>query len=172
MHYQSAARCSPASGRDPCAAIGTMLALVLAAGLIGLPSASAGTSTFTGWVDASKNAFKGHSFLVDTPSTVTLTLNWFGTANVDLYLKDPRGTTVAGSSSGRPEVVTFSVTEVGTWKGAVLARSGSTSYTMTVEVQPAATATTSAVRTWTGRTRTTTTSGRWPRPSTTPRSST
>ena len=137
-------------GARPRAAIGTVLALTLTAGLIGLPSASASTSTFTGSVDSSKNSFRGHLFTVDTPSTVTLTLNWTGTANVDLFLKDPRGTTVAGSSSGRPEIVTFSVTEPGQWKGAVLARSGSTSYTMTVDVESAPTATAaSAVKTWT-----------------------
>lgn len=90
--------------------------------------------TFTGSVDASGTSWATHTVEVADPGTITATLSWPGSANLNMGLKDPSGTWVtwATSTTANPEVIVHETSVLGTWTVGVSARSGSASYTLEV----------------------------------------
>jgi len=88
---------------------------------------------FTG--SGTTGAFKSHSFTVSSvPKTLYLRLDWDNaSADLNLFLKNPAGTTVAYANGGaKPEVVQYTATTTGTWKANVSFKSGSASYELLV----------------------------------------
>lgn len=98
------------------------------------PSFAADT-VFTGTVDAAGTNWRTHSFQSDGAVTVTATLDWdTADADLNLGLRDPSGTWVkwASSKTAKPETITWSLDQPGTWSFGVSARAGATAYTLTV----------------------------------------
>lgn len=92
-------------------------------------------NVFTGAVDAIGTAVRWYVVEVGRPGTVTAVLDWSNaSADLNLYLQDPLRRTVASATSTtqRPETVTASATIMGRWWIGVRARSGASSYTLSV----------------------------------------
>jgi DNA-binding beta-propeller fold protein YncE len=109
------------------------LAIALIAALL-LPAtaASAGSSTFTGSIDADATNWRAHRFHVTATGTISATLDWpsAGT-DLNLFLFDPDGTRVAAAATtNRPERISFTTTVTGTWRIGIRARTGATDYTL------------------------------------------
>jgi sugar lactone lactonase YvrE len=121
------------------AVVGAAAAAALAVALGPAGTAFADTAAFGGTVDndAATSAPKSavHPVSVPTPGTVSATLDWTGaTANLTLILKLPDGTRAAiAATSDRPERITFEATTTGTYKLNVVAGSGGSPYTLTVD---------------------------------------
>lgn len=98
--------------------------------------ARADDAAFTGSVSASGTSSQAHTFDVLTTGSIEAVLDWEpASANLDLMLYDPTGTLVAGaySKKARPERITHTAMLTGTWKLGVKAKSGTASYTLSVE---------------------------------------
>jgi|GEM_PF-2271220 len=97
--------------------------------------AAATNETLTGSVDAAGVKYVNLPFEVTRTGRISASLDWVNSsANLNLFLKDPSGTQVASSASARkPEILQFNATVTGTWKVAVKAVSGSSSFTVDVE---------------------------------------
>jgi hypothetical protein len=112
------------------------LAVVLLCAAVGVVPASAGgaTLTATGTVSASGTKWNFKPFTVSGTGTLTATLTW-PTSSAKLLLglsqKTPSGTWtwIAGKQTASPITLTWPVTP-GTWRLAVEAVSGSSSYTL------------------------------------------
>jgi hypothetical protein len=114
--------------------VGTMIAAVPSA-----PSVAATTRTFTGWVDTSSKVWQIHQFSVTAPAQISAVLDWVDpVANLNLFMYAPGGSFVkgTGTSTKKPETITLSTSVSGTWKVGVKAASGSSNYTLTVQVTP------------------------------------
>jgi FG-GAP-like repeat len=99
-------------------------------------SASGATATFTGSVAATGTSFRSHAFGVEQAGTIRASLGWTTvSADLNLMLFDPSGQVVVGaySTSQRPETISFNAVTVGTWRLGVKAKSGTTSYALSVE---------------------------------------
>jgi arylsulfatase A-like enzyme len=137
--------------------------LVVAAALLGVVLASPGegaTSTFNSSVSATGTQWRTHAFQVTAVGPITATLNWTTTtANLNLFLLNPSGTTVASATSNtaRPERITFNATTTGQWLVRVRGVQGSSSYTATVQHSVSSSTTTTASTTTTTSATTTTT---------------
>ena len=92
--------------------------------------------TFTGSLSSDGTKLAVGSFSVDSPSSVTVTLDWDNpSANLTLFLKSPSGTQVASATgAAKPKTITYQVKTPGTWKINVKAASGAASYTATVHL--------------------------------------
>ena len=91
---------------------------------------------FTGSGSSTSGSFKSHSFTVTTvPKVLYLQLDWDNaSADLNLFLKDPNGVTVAfaNGSTFKPEVVQYTATIAGTWQANVSFKSGSASYRLLI----------------------------------------
>ncbi len=126
------------SGRD---AIAAVVSAVLAIGIT-IGPATASTTTFSGSVDATGTASRKHAFSVPSAGPIVASLEWSdAAANLNLFLVDPSGVqvAVATSKTAEPETISYDAAATGTWKLRVKAASGSSSYTLTVDV-PSSTA--------------------------------
>jgi PKD repeat protein len=103
--------------------------------------ASAAVSTVTRkaeWVftDSGSSAagtVKNHSISVTAPKHIRAVLDWNDpTARINLFLKNPAGTTVASATGAKPEVIDYDATVSGTWKLAVVYKSGAATYELLV----------------------------------------
>ncbi len=93
------------------------------------------TATFTGTLPTSSSITRTHSFDVTRTGTITANLDWSNNAaNFDLFFVQPGGGDVAKavSTTAKPEQISFTATQTGTWKIRVKATSGSSDYTATV----------------------------------------
>ena len=90
----------------------------------------------SGNVNKSGKAFQLHDFSVPAPGLVSASVNWPTTsANLNVFLKDPSGTTRAQSvGSSRPENVSFNATTKGTWTVQITAAAGASDYTVNTTV--------------------------------------
>ena len=95
-----------------------------------------GTQTFTGSVSATGTSWIAHAFDVTAPAQISATLSWTNAAaDLNMFLRDPSGTGVAqATTTSQPETLSFNATTSGRWSIGVKARSGSSSYTLTVRV--------------------------------------
>jgi hypothetical protein len=113
------------------------LAAAMFAGVLAVPATAAGgTRTFTGSVDAAGVSWKTHQVDVDAPSTIVATLDWTtASANLNLFLYAPTGELLrsAASTTNRPEAIRFDATVSGAYRLGVKAKSGASSYTLTVD---------------------------------------
>ena len=112
----------------------TTVALVMTALVAG--PVDAATRIFTGSADSAGVSWRNHTFPVDAPVTIRATLDWANAgANLNLFLYNPSGTQVAmaTSTTARPEVITYAAGVSGDWRLGVKAKSGASSYTLTVE---------------------------------------
>ena len=103
-----------------------LLALVVAA--------PARAATFSESIDANGTNWRVHRFEVDAPGQVTASLNWTNaSAQLNMFLYDAAGTKVASATgSARPKEIRYEATTGGTWKVGIRAKSGETSYSLTV----------------------------------------
>ena len=111
-------------------------ALALVTTMLGAGQAEADTRVFTGSGDSAGVSWLNHTFPVEAPVTVRATLDWANpAANFNLFLYNPSGTQVAMATSAttRPEVITYAANVTGVWKLGVKAKSGASTYTLTVE---------------------------------------
>lgn len=74
---------------------------------------------------------------VPGPGTISATLAWSTSADLNLFLRDPSGQGIAWSNrSDNPEVILHDVEEAGTYSLAVLFRSGSATYELDASFAP------------------------------------
>ncbi|MDX6534952.1 MAG: tripartite motif-containing protein 71 [Gaiellales bacterium] len=106
--------------------------------LLALPAASGSTAaadvnTFT-FPGTAVGAAEIHPFQVNSPSTITINLDWNDPAvKLTVLLKTPAGVTVASNTSNaRPKKLTYQAVATGKWKINVKAVTGSANYTATV----------------------------------------
>lgn len=101
-------------------------------------AASSLGETVTGSLSASGTSWTTHTLDIPASGDLTLTLDWSSaSANLNLFLIDPNGETVAfQNGSAKPEVLTFHVSEPGAYKVGIKAKSGSASYTLTSDFIP------------------------------------
>jgi len=88
---------------------------------------------YTGRLDASGTSWVTHEFVVSSPGLLTATLDWISaSADLNLFLRDPSGKTVAFSNEGttRPERVRLEARTLGTYQLGIKSRTGSTAYTL------------------------------------------
>jgi 6-phosphogluconolactonase (cycloisomerase 2 family) len=119
--------------------MGAALAMLVASVLTAPLASATLTNTFSGTVSASGTISRTHSFSVQGTGQIQATLDWNDVgANLNLFLVDPTGTTVAQATSktNKPEVITHNATVTGTWKVRAKAVSGSADYTVTVTHSP------------------------------------
>lgn len=111
-----------------------VLTLTVALSLPAAPQAAAETTTFQGWVSASGPSLRSHAVEVTEPGILEATLDWTGTANLNLHLFDPTGIRVAFAASrvARPERLIYATTAAGAWTIGVKAASGSATYMLSV----------------------------------------
>ncbi len=86
--------------------------------------------SFRGTAAASNGSWRTHEFAVATRGRMTVTLDWDGRADLNLFLKDSRGRTVEFSRARRSsgERVSFDVTSAGTFTVGVKAKRGAADY--------------------------------------------
>lgn len=101
----------------------------------GLVTTTSTVDTFGGTVDANGSSWRAHKFDVTQPGTITATLDWDNAAaNLNLFLYNPSGTLVAmQTGTNKPERILYVADVAGQWKLGVKAKSGSATYTLTVE---------------------------------------
>jgi hypothetical protein len=107
--------------------------------LVSAVPANAASFSFGGTVDAGGTAFRSHTFSVPEASAITATLDWADVgADLNLFLYRPDGSFAAGTggSAAKPEVIDHETSVTGTWKLGVKAQSGSSAYTLLVNVTP------------------------------------
>lgn len=101
------------------------------------PAADAATTTkqFTGTVDANGEEWGIHDVKISGPSSVKASVKWSNNnADLSLFAKDPSGDSVGSATTNKePEVVTFDAKK-GTYKVKVKAKTGKSSYTLTVDI--------------------------------------
>ena len=117
-----------------------MVFVMLGLGLAPSPVAAA-DYRFTGSVSASGVLAKMHQISLSQPGTINATLNWTqATADLDLYLKNPSGVVVASrtSTTARPEQITYEATTAGRWTLRIVAKKGTSAYTLNASVTLAA----------------------------------
>jgi hypothetical protein len=98
-------------------------------------AAAADESLFVGDVDAAGTATRWHVVEVGMPGRITAILDWNQpAADLNLFLQDPLRRTVASATSTtkRPEVAEANATIMGRWWIGVRARSGASSYQLSV----------------------------------------
>lgn len=111
---------------------------LVGAGLVGIPTAQATSSTFTGSVSnpptESTPKTAVHSINVTAAGTISASLDWTDpAANLTLLLKNPSGQQVASAATAnKPEVLSFAATATGTYKLNVIAVQGATAYSLLV----------------------------------------
>ena len=111
------------------------VAAILTAALLGAPDALGAAKTFTGSVTAGGNPqVENFSFPVSSPGQISATLSWQTTSAVlTVAIVDPTGAQVAiNSSNANPKTVTYNATVTGTYKARVKAKSGGSSFSVTV----------------------------------------
>lgn len=91
-------------------------------------------AAFSGSVSAAGTSSRSHPLSVSRPGTISATLSWSSTADLNLLLYDPSGTLAAAaqSTTAKPETIAHAATVSGTWTLTVQAASGSASYTLKV----------------------------------------
>jgi tripartite motif-containing protein 71 len=104
------------------------------------------TSTFSAAVDSGVSTEKTdvHTVTVGAAGTISATLDWTtATADLSLILKRVEGTlqtqVAASSTARRPELITFEAPAAGTYRFNVIAKSGSSAYTLKAAYPAAAT---------------------------------
>ncbi len=81
--------------------------------------------TVTSTKGAGNKRYLEYKLNVTQPGKIKLSLTWDSKADLDLYLKDSKGKTVAKSlTKQKPEALEYDVTEAGTYKVRVYAKSG------------------------------------------------
>lgn len=90
------------------------------------------TERFKDNVSNSGTRSKYYYIDVTAPGTVSLSLTWDTTSDLDMFLYNPSGTEVARAyTTSKPETITFNATATGTYQIKVDAYSGSGTYTLT-----------------------------------------
>lgn len=96
--------------------------------------------TFSGKLSVSGKHWAAHAFTISAPGRIDVQLDW-GTAssNLNVFLYDASGAllTYSGSTTARPEKLSFDAKAAGTYKVGISCKSGSTSYKATVKLTPA-----------------------------------
>jgi DNA-binding beta-propeller fold protein YncE len=110
------------------------VAAILTAALLGAPDALGASKTFTGTVSTGGTQLENFSFPVSSPGQVSATLSWQTTSAVlTVAIVDPTGAQVAiNSGSANPKTVTYNATLTGTYKVRVKAKSGASSFSVTI----------------------------------------
>ncbi len=90
--------------------------------------------TFSGTGSSDGDSWFVHKFPVEATGLLSAVLDWDDpAADVNLFLRDPSGTTVAwDNGDAKPKELTHTVEELGTWNVAVKIKSGSATYIVTV----------------------------------------
>ncbi len=115
-----------------------MASLLLSLPLAGVARAGTQSFDFSGHVQSSGGTqWIIHKMDVAKAGVLTATLNWATTsANLNMFLLDANGNTKAhAASANRPEKITHSLGTNGLWKIRVSANSGSTNYTLHVDIE-------------------------------------
>ncbi len=114
----------------------TVLALLAVTVLPQQAPARAAGMTWSGRADARGTDWVAHKFRIDTPGTISATLTWASTANLNLHLRDPHGTIVQSSvlRHGKRETVELAAGDTGVWTLGVKAREGAAAYTVEASV--------------------------------------
>lgn len=90
------------------------------------------TERFKNYVSNSGTRSKNYYIDVTATGTITLSLTWDTTSDLDMFLYNPAGTEVARAyTTAKPETITFNATTTGTYMIKVDAYSGSGTYTLT-----------------------------------------
>jgi uncharacterized protein YfaP (DUF2135 family) len=91
---------------------------------------------------ATSGSWQTFALPLSGPASVALTLDWDDPgADLNLFLKDPAGTTVAWSrEAAKPETLTYAAATAGTWTAAVKIASGASAFTVTAVLGVAETA--------------------------------
>ena len=124
------------------ALVGMTAAMSLCTGLAVGPTWSAAhadptSRTFTGTADNDTSTAAArtvvHAITVSEAGTITASLGWSGTADLDLLLKNPAGAAVVSKktrSGTGPEELTFDAPAAGTYKFNVIAQTGGSAYSL------------------------------------------
>ena len=93
---------------------------------------------FEGSGSPTSKSFQVHSFVVSTPKHLRIELDWDNAAaDLNVFLKNPAGTTVAFSNgSSKPEVIDFDADVTGTWKVSVSFKTGAAAYKILINPTP------------------------------------
>lgn len=119
--------------------VGLTLAMTVSLVALSGPASADVTDSFSGTVSSTGTISRTHTLSVQATGQIQATLDWDNTgANLNLFLVDPSGVTVAQSTSttNKPEVVTFDAAVTGGWKVRAKAASGTAIYTLTVNHSP------------------------------------
>lgn len=97
----------------------------------GLNARNTEVITFTGAIDTNKTSWIKHEFTIKKARSIKAILSWRGSADLNLFFRNPADSTTASSrGADNPEIIEYLNPVDGTWKAAVKAKTGATSYTI------------------------------------------
>jgi thermitase len=125
----TATRVPPTATRPPATATSAPAAAATSAPAATASGPATRTESFTGRVEQRGTTTANHQFNVAAAGNITASLDWNGSADLNLVLLGPGGQQLA-SGSGRPETLTFTATQTGSYTLRVTAASGQANYTL------------------------------------------